>query len=49
MELRLVIAYSIIAVFVLAAGIGTIVYQRRRAARRLRMRGVKVDQRVQRR
>ncbi|MEH3047891.1 hypothetical protein [Sphingomonas adhaesiva] len=44
MELRLVIAYSIIAVFVLVAAVTTVVFQRRRAARKLRMRGVKVEQ-----
>ncbi|MEH3037817.1 MAG: hypothetical protein PGN23_15220 [Sphingomonas adhaesiva] len=48
MELRLVIAYLIIAAFVVGVVIGAIVFQRRRAARRLRMRGVKVDQRAQR-
>jgi len=44
LELRLIIAYSIIAVFILAAAIATVVIQRRRAARKLRMRGVKVEQ-----
>jgi hypothetical protein len=44
-ELRLVIAYAILAVLVVATAVGLALFQRRRAARRLRMRGIKLDQR----
>ncbi|WP_305172228.1 hypothetical protein [Sphingomonas aurea] len=41
MELRLIVAYGLIGVIVLAAAITTVVVSRKRAARRRRLRGIK--------
>ena len=46
METRLLIAYTIIAVMVVGGTIALIGWKRRRDARRLRLRGVKVDERA---
>lgn len=45
LETRLLIAYTIIAVMVVGGTVGFVAWRRRRNARRLRLRGIKVDQR----
>ena len=46
METRLVIAYTIIAVMLIVGATALFVWKRRRDARRLRLRGIKTEERA---